>query len=153
MMKHYWLMKSEPMSFSIDDLAKKPRQTEPWDGVRNYQARNFLQAMQPGDLAFFYHSSCPNPGIVGIMKIVKSAYPDKTAFDPSNHHYDRKSKVEKPTWFCVDVQLLNKFKQSISLQTLKNLPHLSSMRLLKRGNRLSIMPVTSEEWEAIIGLM
>ena len=94
-MIHYWLMKSEPTSFSIEDLEKRPQQIEPWDGVRNYQARNFLQAMRINDLAFFYHSSCPNPGIVGIIKIVKSAYPDKTAFDPSHHHYDPKSKPEK----------------------------------------------------------
>lgn len=151
-MTHYWLMKSEPSSFSIDDLAKKLQQTEPWDGVRNYQARNFLQAMKKGDQAFFYHSSCPKPGIVGIVEIIKTAYPDKTAFDPSNHHYDAKSKPSRPRWFCVDVKLIKKFKQAITLETLKKQPYLTSMRLLQKGNRLSIMPITLQEWQAILKL-
>jgi predicted RNA-binding protein with PUA-like domain len=146
---HYWLMKSEPTSFSIEDLAKSPQQKEPWDGVRNYQARNFLQAMRLDDLAFFYHSNCPNPGIVGIVQIIKSAYPDKSAFDPSDHHYDPKSTIDKPRWFCVDVKFVNKCKH-VALATLKNQANLSSMRLLQRGNRLSVMPITSEEWAAIM---
>ncbi len=152
-MRQYWLMKSEPTSFSIDDLAKRSQQTEPWDGVRNYQARNFLQSMQKADRAFYYHSSCPTPGIVGITEIIRTAYPDKTAFDPSNHHYDPKSKRDKPTWFCVDIKLIEKFRQPITLETLKKQPYLASMRLLQKGNRLSIMPITSKEWEAILKLM
>lgn len=152
-MVHYWLMKSEPTSFSIDDLEKRPQQIEPWDGVRNYQARNFLQAMQINDLAFFYHSSCPNPGIVGIIKIVKPAYADKTAFDPSHHHYDPKSKADKPQWVCVDVKFTEKFTATLRLDTLKKQPSLASMRLLQKGNRLSVMPITAEEWKTIMQLV
>ena len=149
----YWLMKSEPTCFSIDDLEKRAQQTEPWDGVRNYQARNFLQAMQVGDQAFFYHSSCPTPGIVGIVKIVKSAYPDQTAWDTADHHYDPKSTPDNPRWACVDVQLVKKLKPGVSLDVLKKQPHLSAMRLLQKGNRLSIMPISAEEWQAILKLM
>lgn len=152
MIKH-WLMKSEPTCFSIDDLEKRTQQTEPWDGVRNYQARNFLQAMQLDDLAFFYHSSCPTPGIAGIVKIVKSAYPDETALDVSDHHYDPKSTPDNPRWVCVDVQLVKKFKQIVSLAQLKRQSTLSAMRLLQKGNRLSVMPITAEEWQAILKLM
>ena len=152
-MIHYWLMKSEPTSFSIDDLEKRPQQIEPWDGVRNYQARNFLQAMRINDLAFFYHSSCPNPGIVGIIKIVKSAYPDETAFDPSHHHYDPKSKPDKPQWVCVDVKFIKKFAATLSLERLKKQASLASMRLLQKGNRLSVMPITAEEWKTMIQLV
>lgn len=152
-MIHYWLMKSEPTSFSIEDLEKRPQQIEPWDGVRNYQARNFLQTMRINDLAFFYHSSCPNPGIVGIIKIVKSAYPDKTAFDPSHHHYDPKSKPDKPQWVCVDVKFTEKFAATLRLGTLKKQPSLASMRLLQKGNRLSVMPITAEEWRTIMQLV
>jgi predicted RNA-binding protein with PUA-like domain len=145
-------MKSEPTCFSIQDLAKRPQQIEPWDGVRNYQARNFLQAMKKGDLAFFYHSSCPTPGIVGIIKIVNTAYPDKTALDVQNHHYDPKSTVNKPRWLNVDVQLLRIFKSIISLEKLKNQTPLKGMRLLKKGNRLSVMPLTAYEWQHIMAL-
>jgi predicted RNA-binding protein with PUA-like domain len=152
-MIHYWLMKSEPACFSIDDLEKRSQQTEPWDGVRNYQARNFLRAMQLGDLAFFYHSSCPLPGIAGIVKIVKSAYPDKTALDVSDHHYDPKSTTDKIPWVCVDVQMVKKFKSLISLASLKKQVSLSSMRLLQKGSRLSVMPVTTVEWNAILKLI
>ncbi|MDQ8039599.1 MAG: EVE domain-containing protein [Rickettsiella sp.] len=152
-MKHYWLMKSEPTSFSIDDLANRRKQIEPWDGVRNYQARNFLQAMQKGDQAFFYHSSCAIPGIAGIVEIIKTAYPDKTAFDPLNHHYDPKSTLNKPKWFCVDVKLVEKFTQLITLETLKKQPYLRSMRLLQKGNRLSVLPIILQEWETILSLI
>ncbi len=152
-MIHYWLMKSEPTSFSIDDLEKRPQQIEPWDGVRNYQARNFLQAMRINDLAFFYHSSCPNPGIVGIVKIVNSAYADKTAFDPSHHHYDPKSKPDKPQWVCVDVKFIKKLAATLHLETLKKQASLASMRLLQKGNRLSVMPITAEEWKTIMQLV
>ena len=146
----YWLMKSEPSCFSIEDLAKRPQQTEPWDGVRNYQARNFLCAMQKGDLAFFYHSSCRTPGIVGFTKVVKSAYPDKTAFQVDDHHYDPKSVVTKPRWYAVDVQLIKIFKSIISLEQLKKQPSLKNMRLLQKGNRLSVMPLTQIEWQTIM---
>lgn len=148
----YWLMKSEPNCFSIDDLAQRPQQTEPWDGVRNYQARNFLRAMQYGDLAFFYHSSCAHPGIMGLMKIVRTAYPDDTAFDPMNPHYDPNSSHQPPRWFCVDVKLIEKWSTPISLVNLKKQSKLANMTLLKKGNRLSIMPVTEQEWQTILSL-
>ena len=147
---NYWLMKSEPTCFSIQDLDKRPHQTEPWDGVRNYQARNFLQAMKKGDLAFFYHSSCPKPGIVGMIKIVNAAYPDKTALQISDHHYDPKSTLSKPRWYSVDVQLIRIFKSILSLEDLKIQPELKEMRLLQKGNRLSVMPITTLEWQHIM---
>lgn len=149
---NYWLMKSEPTCFSIQDLAKRPKQTEPWDGVRNYQARNFLHAMKKGDLAFFYHSSCPIPGIVGIIKITHTAYPDNTALDAQAHHYDPKSTVSKPRWVSVDVQLLRIFKSIITLEKLKSQTSLKGMRLLQKGNRLSVLPITSYEWQHIMSL-
>ena len=149
----YWLIKSEPRCFSIEDLAKRPQQTESWDGVRNYQARNFLRTMQQGDLAFFYHSSCPAPGIVGFVKIAKSAYPDKTAFQIDDHHYDPKSVVTKPRWYAVDVQLIKIFKSIISLPQLKKQPLLKNMRLLQNGNRLSVMPLTQIEWQTIMAII
>ena len=145
----YWLLKSEPQSFSIDNLQEKPKGTDAWDGVRNYQARNFLRAMQLSDLAFFYHSSCPVPGIVGTVKVVKTAYPDKTAFDPGNPHYDPNSTPEKPRWSCVDVKWVSTLRKIITLQTLKQIPELRNMCLLKRGNRLSVTPVTPQEWSII----
>ncbi|MGC1853900.1 MAG: EVE domain-containing protein [Candidatus Aquirickettsiella sp.] len=148
---NYWLMKSEPTCFSIQDLAKRPHQTEPWDGVRNYQARNFLLAMKKGDLAFFYHSSCPKPGIVGMIKIINHAYPDKTALQAHDHHYDPKSTVSNPRWVSVDVQLIRIFKSIISLADLKSQPALKAMRLLQKGNRLSVMPLTLFEWQHIMG--
>jgi predicted RNA-binding protein with PUA-like domain len=147
---NYWLMKSEPTYFSIQDLAKRPHQTEPWDGVRNYQARNFLQAMKKGDLAFFYHSSCPIPGIVGMIKIVSPAYPDKTALQVNDHHYDAKSTINNPRWVSVDVKLIRIFKAIISLEDLKSQSALKGMRLLQKGNRLSVMPLTPFEWQHII---
>lgn len=149
---HHWLLKSEPCTFSIDDLAKRPLQTEPWDGVRNYQARNFMKEMQCGDLAFFYHSSCATPGIVGVVEIVKAAYPDKTAFNPESKYFDPKSTIENPRWFRVDVKLVKKFEHIISLEQLKQQTGLYKMRLLQRGNRLSVMPVTNKEWEIILKL-
>jgi predicted RNA-binding protein with PUA-like domain len=149
----YWLMKSEPDTFSIDDLAKRPKQTEPWDGVRNYQVRNWLRdEIKIGDQAFFYHSSCETPGIAGIIEIVKAGYPDRTAFDPKNHHYDPKSDPTKPRWYCVDVKLIRKFKRFITLTELKQHPALAQMRLLQKGSRLSITPVTEKEWEIILQL-
>lgn len=150
---NYWLMKSEPEVFGIDDLYQRPGQTEHWDGVRNYQARNMMRdAMKLGDQVFFYHSNCAVPGIVGIMEIVKEGYPDDTAFDPDNPHFDPKSHPEKPSWMMVDVKYRQKFARTISLNELKQHPELADMVLLRRGNRLSIMPVSPEQWQFILGL-
>lgn len=149
----YWLMKSEPSVFSIDDLARRPQQTEPWDGVRNYQVRNWLRdAMQPGDQAFFYHSSCEVPGIAGLVKIVSAGYPDRSAFNPESHHYDPKSTAQNPRWYCVDVCLIRKFKRLIPLAELKQQPTLHTMQLLQKGSRLSITPITAEQWQTILTL-
>jgi len=146
----HWLFKSEPDAFSIDDLSRRPNQTEHWDGVRNYQVRNMLRdQIKVGDLAFFYHSSCTPPGIVGIMKIVKAAYPDESAFNPKSKFFDPKSTPENPRWFMVDVQLVKKFPQMITLDEIKNNPLLKDMLVARRGNRLSITPVTEKEWEVL----
>jgi predicted RNA-binding protein with PUA-like domain len=151
---NYWLMKSEPNAFSIDDLARCPDQTEHWDGVRNYQARNMLRdEMKLGDLVFFYHSNCDSPGISGIAQVVREGYPDFSAFDPDNKHFDDKSDPQNPRWFMVDVQLVRKFKRLISLHELKLHEQLHGMQLLRRGNRLSIMPVSSEHWAYILRLI
>jgi predicted RNA-binding protein with PUA-like domain len=151
----YWLMKSEPASFSIDDLAAAKGRTTCWDGVRNYQARNFLREMKKGELAFFYHSSCDNPGIAGTVIVVREAYPDPTAFDASHHHYDADSDPAQPRWFMVDVKLDKKFAKVISLDELRKhaAGKLNSMIVLKRGNRLSITPVTKSEWTFITSLV
>lgn len=149
----YWLLKSEPDTFSIDDLAKRSKQTEPWTGVRNYQARNMLKhEMQKGDLAFFYHSSCEVPGIVGIVEIVSEGYPDKTAFDSKSEYFDPKSRKENPTWYCVDVKLVKKFPRVISLAELRTIPALKNMILLRKGNRLSVIPVSAEEWKVLLAM-
>jgi predicted RNA-binding protein with PUA-like domain len=151
----YWLMKSEPESFSIDALARAPRRTTCWDGVRNYQARNMLRdEMKRGDLAFFYHSNCEEPGIVGIVEIVREGYPDHTAFDPDDHHFDPKSDPHNPRWYMVDVQLVEKLQRAVSLRELKQHDggKLSGFQLLARGNRLSVMPVTSAQWKFITSL-
>ena len=151
---NYWLMKSEPDAFSIDDLQTRPNQSEHWDGVRNYQARNMMRdQMKIGDLVFFYHSNCAEPGIVGIAKVVKEAYPDFTAFDPDDKHFDPKSNCEKPSWFMVDVQFVEKLPRTISLRELKDLPQLADFALVRRGNRLSIMPVSAEHWALIRSLV
>ena len=150
---NYWLMKSEPGEFSIDDLKQRPGRTEPWDGVRNYQARNMLRdAMAPGDLAFFYHSNCDEPGIVGIMRIASRGYPDPTAFDPDDKHHDPKSDPDQPRWYLVDVTFRRKLKRTITLAELKQHKALRGMQLLQKGNRLSVMPVTRKEWDAILAL-
>ncbi len=144
-------MKSEPSEFSIDDLKNRPNKTEPWDGVRNYQARNMMRDdMKKGDLAFFYHSNCDEPGIVGIMNIHKEGYPDPTAFDPEDKHYDPKSDPDNPRWFHVDVKYKHKLKRTISLTELRNHKPLQNMKILQRGNRLSITPVKKKEWEHIL---
>lgn len=152
---NYWLMKSEPEAFSIDDLARAPRKTTCWDGVRNYQARNMLRdEMKKGDLAFFYHSNCEVPGIVGTVEIVREGYPDHTAFDPDDHHFDPKSDPENPRWFMVDVKLRKKFPRVVSLRELKSYAdrELHDFRLLAKGNRLSVMPVTATQWRFIESL-
>ena len=147
----YWLMKSEPDVFGIDDLKAAPRKTEHWDGVRNYQARNMMRdEMKKGDQVFFYHSNCKEPGIVGIAKVVKEGYPDYTAFDSQQKYYDAKSDPDNPRWYMVDVQFVRKFKRTITLEELKNMSKLKDMPLVRRGNRLSIMPVTEKQWNAIL---
>lgn len=151
---NYWLMKSEPNEFGIDDLSNRPQQTEPWDGVRNYQARNMLRdTMQIGDQVFFYHSNCDTPGIVGMAEIVRAGYPDDNAWDPNDKHYDPKSTPEKPIWYKVDVKFVRKFPRTLSLQELKTHPALSDLALVRRGNRLSIMPVSPEQSQFILTLV
>jgi predicted RNA-binding protein with PUA-like domain len=149
----YWLMKSEPDVFGIDDLAKRPKKTEPWNGVRNYQARNFMRDdMKRGDLVFFYHSSCPQPGIAGVMKIGRNAYPDETQFDGASEYFDAKATRENPRWVNVDVTLVRK-TPLIGIQELRSHPELESMQILKRGNRLSITPVSPAEWDFVMSLI
>ena len=150
----YWLMKSEPDVFGIDDLAKAEGRTTHWDGVRNFQARNFMRDMRRGDLAFFYHSSCDEPGVVGIVKVVKEAYPDHTAFDKDDPHFDVDSDPQKPRWYMVDVKLERKFRHTVTLATLREHEQraLKGLTLLKRGNRLSITPVDGAHWKFILGL-
>jgi predicted RNA-binding protein with PUA-like domain len=152
---NHWLLKSEPDSFSIDALKAAPKQTSAWDGVRNFQARNMLRdSMKKGDQAFFYHSSCDVPGIAGIVGIVKDGYPDATAFDPKHHHYDPESKADAPRWYVVDVKLVRKFRRIITLDELRQhaAKKLKDFVLLRRGNRLSVMPVTEKDWEFILTL-
>ena len=149
----YWLMKSEPDAFSIDDLADRPDQTEPWDGVRNYQARNMLRdEMQVGDEVLFYHSNCKEPGVVGIARIVRAGYPDDTALNPDSKYHDPKSTLEKPIWYRVDVALVRKLSRTIGLSEMKNCPELSELPLVRRGNRLSVMPVSAKDYAFILEL-
>ena len=150
---NYWLMKSEPNNFSIDDLAQRPQQTEPWNGVRNYQARNMMRdAMQSGDLIFFYHSNCAEAGIVGIMEVVKAGYPDDSALDFNSPYFDVKSDRTKPRWFMVDVKLVRPLARTITLKELKTKAELADFTLVKQGNRLSIMPVNQAQWDFILAL-
>ena len=152
---NYWLLKSEPDSFSIDALRKAPKQTAAWDGVRNFQARNMLRdSMKKGDLAFFYHSSCDVPGIAGIVSVVREGYPDVTAFDPKHHHYDADSNKEAPRWFVVDLKLKRKLKRVITLDELRKYADkkLKDFVLLRRGNRLSVMPVAKKDWDFVLTL-
>ena len=147
----YWLMKNEPEDYSIDDL--KNDKTEPWDGIRNYQVRNMIRDdMKKGDQAFFYHSNCETPGIYGIMEICKESYPDHTAFDRKSKHYDKKSKPGAPTWLMVDVKFKRKLRRTICLSELKSHKELSNMRVVQRGNRLSIMEVSKQDWFFILSL-
>lgn len=147
----YWLMKSEPETFGIDDLARVGR--EPWDGIRNYQARNFMRDdMRPGDLALFYHSNADPTGVAGIMRIAGVARPDPTAFDPEAKYYDPKSRQDAPRWYLVDVEFERKLGRIITLAELRTRPELADMPLLRKGNRLSILPVEPQHWQAILDL-
>lgn len=151
----YWLLKSEPDVFSLDDLAAAPKQTTGWDGVRNYQVRNSMRDdMKVGDQAFFYYSSCATPGIAGIVTINSAAYPDPTQFDRKHEHYDAASKADNPRWLMFDVKLQRKLKRIITLEELRRHEkrELKQLLVLKRGNRLSITPVDAAEWRFIIGL-
>ena len=148
---NYWLMKTEPDVFGIDDLIKMPKKTEHWDGVRNYQARNMMRdEMKKGDQVFFYHSNCKEPGIVGIAEVVKEGYPDFTAFDPEGKYYDPKSDPDNPRWYMVNIRYVRKLKRTITLAELKEKKPLNDMRLLVKGNRLSVMPVEKKHWDYII---
>jgi predicted RNA-binding protein with PUA-like domain len=148
----FWLLKTEPDTFGIDDLERAPRKTTSWDGVRNYQARNMLRdQMQRGDQAFLYHSSCETPGITGIVEVVKPGYPDATAFDRRHHHHDPDSDPDNPRWYMVDVRLVRRLPRVITLDELRKhaKQQLSGMVLLRPGTRLSVMPVTAEQWKFI----
>jgi len=148
-MRH-WLMKSEPSECSIDDLANAPSQTVPWVGVRNYQARNFMRdEMRVGDGVLFYHSSCPEPGVAGLAEVVSAAYPDATQFDPESLYFDPKSSPDAPRWSHVDVKVVRKTRL-LSLAEMRETPALASLQVLRRGNRLSITPVTPDEWTAVL---
>lgn len=152
MPKKYWLMKTEPGCFSIDDLADAPGKTTMWDGVRNYQARNFMRdEMAVGDPVLFYHS-VTNPGIAGIAEVVGEAYPDPTQWDPENEHFDPASPADKPRWFAVDIRLVRRFKKALPLPLLRSRPELSGMELLRKGSRLSVQPVRPEEYETVLAL-
>lgn len=147
----FWLFKSEPDVFSIDDLIASPNKTTYWDGVRNYQARNYLRdSFKKGDGVLFYHSNSEPLAVVGICEVVKEGYPDFTAFDPDSKHFDPDSSPEKPVWYMVDIKFKKKFSKPVTLADLKSDPKLKNLKLLQRGNRLSVMPVTEEEWNTII---
>jgi len=150
--RRYWLVKSEPNTFSIDDLAHAPRQTTCWDGVRNYQARNFMREMAVGDRVVFYHSNAEPPAIVGSAEVVRMVYPDDTQFDTRSDHYDASSTADRPTWEMVDLKFREKFPVSLSLQQLRREPRLKGMVLLRKGSRLSVQPVTEAEWKVIVQL-
>ena len=148
--RRYWLLKTEPSTFSFDDLWNAPKRTTFWDGVRNFQARNTMRdLMKPGDLAFIYHSSTDPTGIAGIAEIVKGGYPDPTAFDPKDSHYDPKSKPEAPSWYGVDVKAVKRLPEILTLERLRKNKGLEKMVLLQKGSRLSVQPVSAEEWGVI----
>ncbi|MGE9291375.1 MAG: EVE domain-containing protein [Puniceicoccales bacterium] len=152
-MKKYWLMKSEPDTFSIEDLERCENGTEPWDGIRNYQARNFMRdEMKVGDKILFYHSNCKVPGVVGLAEVASEPYPDRTAFDSSSKYFDEKSDPAKPRWILVDVRFQEKFPRTVSLAEMKETPALNEMKILQRGNRLSITPVAKPEFDLIVKL-
>lgn len=151
-MPSYWLMKTEPGCFSIDDLENSPGQTTMWDGVRNYQARNFMRdAMREGDPVLFYHS-VTKPGIVGIAEVASRAYPDPTQWDPENEHFDPSSPADDPRWYLVDVRLVRKFREVLPLSLLRTRSELAGIELLRKGSRLSVQPVKKEEYEAVLAL-
>ena len=150
---NYWLLKSEPDVFSLEDLKNCPNQTEPWDGIRNYQARNLMRdEMQVGDQAFFYHSRQAEPAIVGTVRVVREAYPDHTSWDPSSKYFDEKSSPENPRWLMVDVQFESEFSRPVTLKELRSVPELKEMFLLRKGMRLSVQPVTEEEFLLILAI-
>jgi predicted RNA-binding protein with PUA-like domain len=151
--RRYWLMKSEPSAFSIDDLRRASRQTTGWDGVRNYQARNFMRSMAIGDRVLFYHSNADPPAVVGIAEVVKTAYADPTQFDKKDKHYDPESNPSTPRWDMVDIKYIRKFSQPVSLDQLRKDPKLKDMVLLRKGSRLSVQPVTPAEWEHILTIV
>jgi predicted RNA-binding protein with PUA-like domain len=154
MSKNYWLMKSEPDCFGIKDLQAKPKQTDMWDGVRNYQARNMMRdEMKKGDQVFFYHSNTKPPHIAGLCEIASAAYPDPTQFDPDSQYYDPKSSKDEPRWWLVDVKFIEEFPEKLSLQALKDNPKLKDMKLVQKGSRLSVQPVTPEEWQEVMKMM
>ena len=149
----YWLLKSEPDVFSLEDLKNCPNQTEPWDGIRNYQARNLMRdEMKVGDQAFFYHSRQADPAIVGTVRVVREAYPDHTSWDPSSKYFDEKSSPENPRWLMVDVQFESEFSRPVTLKELRSVPELKEMFLLRKGMRLSVQPVTEEEFQLILAI-
>ena len=151
MTKKYWLFKSEPKEFSLDDLKKSKNRTSFWDGVRNYQARNFLRdEIKKGDGVLFYHSSSDPLAVVGHCEVVKEGYPDHTQFDSHNEHYDPKADQKNPTWFMVDIKLVKDFKNPATLEQIKANPKLKRMKLIQRGQRLSVMPVSKAEWDEIL---
>lgn len=153
MAKQYWLMKSEPTTFSIQDLEKAPKKTTHWEGVRNYQARNFLRdQIKTGDEVFFYHSSTDVPAIVGTAEVVKNGYPDPSQFESKSKYFDETSDPKNPRWYVVDIKHQKTFSQPISIQMLRELPALSKMKLLQKGMRLSVQPVTAAEWKTIFSL-
>ena len=146
----HWLVKTEPSSFSWDDLWRAPDRTTCWDGVRNYAARNFMRdGMKRGDLVLFYHSSTEPPAVVGIAEVVREAYPDHTAFDPDDPHYDAKSRPDAPTWMMVDIRAREAFPRPLPLESLRGVRGLEKMELLRRGSRLSVQPVTEKEFEIV----
>ena len=149
--RRFWLMKSEPATFSYADLEQRPDRTEPWDGVRNFKARNYLKSeMHEGDGVLFYHSSIPQPAIVGIARVVRAGYPDHTARDPHSDHFDPRSTEEHPIWYMVDVQALSPLPRALTRDDLREHPILSGMGVLRKGNRLSVQPVTGEQWRAVL---
>jgi len=147
---NYWLMKSEPDEFSIDDLSR--RKSEPWSGVRNYQARNYIREMRTGDGVLFYHSSCDEPGVVGIAEVATEAHPDPTQFDPKSDYFDAKSNRAEPRWSLIDVKFKRKLKRVIALAELKERKELHGFALIRPGNRLSVLPVSKAQWDFILGL-
>lgn len=151
--KNYWLLKSEKDVFSIEDLEKAPQKTTSWDGVRNYQARNYMRdSMKKGDLVFYYHSNSEPSAIAGIAEVVKEGFPDSTAFDPEDSHFDPKSKRDAPTWYMVAIKHVETFEKPLSLEMLKNIEGLENMMLLQKGSRLSVQPVSESEWNVVVKL-